>query len=130
GPGSGNPGELGYRRSSGPRPVERGACGLFQGWYGAQLDSAAANHRNDRRREGGAGELIAATIRMLTQQENDRLTRIGPGAPMGALMRRYWIPALFASQLPAPDCSPVRVKLLSERLVAFRDTHGRIGLLD
>jgi phthalate 4,5-dioxygenase len=67
---------------------------------------------------------------MLTQQENDRLTRIGPGAPMGALMRRYWIPALFASQLPAPDCSPVRVKLLSERLVAFRDTHGRIGLLD
>jgi phthalate 4,5-dioxygenase len=48
---------------------------------------------------------------------------------MGALMRRYWIPALFASQLPGPDCPPVRVNLMGERLVAFRDTRGRIGLL-
>jgi phenylpropionate dioxygenase-like ring-hydroxylating dioxygenase large terminal subunit len=66
---------------------------------------------------------------MLTHEENESLTRIGPGTPMGALMRRYWIPALFSHQIPSPDCPPVRVKLLAERLVAFRDTDGRAGLL-
>ena len=49
---------------------------------------------------------------MLTREENELLTRTGPGTPMGALMRRYWIPALFSHQLPEPDCAPVRVKLL------------------
>ena len=67
---------------------------------------------------------------MLKPQENELLTRTGPGTPMGALFRRYWIPALFSTSLPAPDCPPVRVKLLGEPLVAFRDTQGRIGLLD
>ena len=67
---------------------------------------------------------------MLTREENELLTRTGPGTPMGGLMRRYWIPALFSDQLAAPDCTPVRVGLLGERLVAFRDTEGRIGLLD
>jgi nitrite reductase/ring-hydroxylating ferredoxin subunit len=67
---------------------------------------------------------------MLTREENDLLTRTGPGTPMGTLMRRYWIPALFSSQIAEPDGPPVRVKLLGERLVAFRDTEGRVGLLD
>lgn len=67
---------------------------------------------------------------MLTREENELLTRTGPDTPMGGLMRRYWIPALFSEQLAAPDCTPVRVGLLGERLVAFRDTEGRIGLLD
>ena len=67
---------------------------------------------------------------MLPHAENRRLTETGPGTKMGALMRRYWVPALFSSALPEPDCPPVRVKLLGERLVAFRDTEGRIGLLD
>jgi phenylpropionate dioxygenase-like ring-hydroxylating dioxygenase large terminal subunit len=49
---------------------------------------------------------------------------------MGHTMRRYWIPALLAWELPGPDCPPVRVKLLGEDLVAFRDTSGRLGLLD
>ena len=66
---------------------------------------------------------------MLTHEENESLTRIGPGTPMGALMRRYWVPALFSHQIPKPDCPPVRVKILCERLVAFRDTDGRVGLL-
>ena len=44
---------------------------------------------------------------------------------MGELFRRYWIPALLAEELPEPDCPPVRVKLLGERLIAFRDTEGR-----
>ena len=46
---------------------------------------------------------------------------------MGGLFRRYWIPALLAEELPANDCAPVRVKILSERLVAFRDSKGRLG---
>src|SRR6266852_4618921 len=67
---------------------------------------------------------------MTTAQENETLTRTGPGAPMGELFRRYWLPVLLAEELPAPDCPPVRVKLLSERLIAFRDTQNRLGLVD
>jgi nitrite reductase/ring-hydroxylating ferredoxin subunit len=66
---------------------------------------------------------------MLSREENDLLTRTGPGTPMGKLLRRYWLPALFASQLPEPDCPPVRVTLLGEPLVAFRDTTGQCALL-
>ena len=67
---------------------------------------------------------------MTTREENEFLTRTGAGTPMGALFRRYWIPALAAAELPEPDCPPVRVTLLSERLVAFRDSRGRPGLID
>lgn len=67
---------------------------------------------------------------MLTQEQNEFLTRTGPGTPMGDLFRRYWIPALLASELPENDCPPVRVKLLSERLLAWRDTQGRYALTD
>ena len=67
---------------------------------------------------------------MLSREENELLTRTGPGTPMGDVMRRYWMPAALSSELPAPDCPPVRVKLLGEKLVAFRDTTGRVGLLD
>src|SRR5712691_4941763 len=58
------------------------------------------------------------------------LVRTGPGTPMGDLFRRYWLPALLASELSGPDCPPVRLKLLGERMVAFRDTQGRLGLID
>ena len=67
---------------------------------------------------------------MLSRDDNERVTRVGPGTPMGNTMRRYWLPALLAWELPEPDCPPVRVKLLGEELVAFRDSRGRIGLLD
>src|ERR671919_342839 len=63
-------------------------------------------------------------------EQNELLTRTGPGTRMGDLFRRYWLPALLASELPGPDCPPVRVKLLSERLIAFRDTQNRLGLMD
>jgi nitrite reductase/ring-hydroxylating ferredoxin subunit len=66
---------------------------------------------------------------MLSREDNDRLTRVGAGTPMGELMRRYWIPAGFAHAIEKPDSPPVRVKLMGERLVMFRDTQGRIGLL-
>ena len=67
---------------------------------------------------------------MLSQAENDLLTQTAAGTPAGEYFRRYWLPAMLASEVPAPDCPPVRVKLLGEDLIAFRDTHGRVGLLD
>lgn len=67
---------------------------------------------------------------MLRQQDNELLTQSGPGTPMGELFRQYWIPALLVSELPENDCPQVRVKLLSERLIAFRDSQGRYGLID
>jgi phthalate 4,5-dioxygenase len=66
---------------------------------------------------------------MLSQKDNELLTRVGPGSPMGELMRRYWIPATFSHHIQQPDSPPVRVQLLGENLVLFRDTQGRIGLL-
>ena len=67
---------------------------------------------------------------MLSREDNELLTRVGPDTAMGATLRRYWLPALLARELPEPDGAPVRVRLLGEDLVAFRDTRGRIGLLD
>ena len=67
---------------------------------------------------------------MLRNEQNDLLTRTGPGTPMGRMFRSYWLPALLSEELPERDCPPVRVKLLSERLVAFRDSDGRYGLMD
>jgi len=67
---------------------------------------------------------------MLKAEQNELLTRTGPGSVMGDLIRRYWIPALLTDELPEPDCPPVRVKLLSERLIAFRDSGGKLGLID
>jgi len=67
---------------------------------------------------------------MLKREQNELLTRTGPGTPMGELFRRYWIPILLSSELPEPDCPPVRVKVLSERLIAFRDSSGKLGLID
>jgi phthalate 4,5-dioxygenase oxygenase subunit len=67
---------------------------------------------------------------MLSQQENEMLTRVGRGTPMGELMRHYWIPAAYAHQIAKPDGPPIRVRLMGENLVLFRDTGNRIGLID
>jgi phenylpropionate dioxygenase-like ring-hydroxylating dioxygenase large terminal subunit len=67
---------------------------------------------------------------MLKKEQNDLVTQTGPGTAMGNLFRRYWLPALLAEELPAPDCAPVKLQLLSEKLIAFRDTQGRIGAID
>ncbi len=67
---------------------------------------------------------------MLTAEDNKLLTQTGPGTPMGELFRRFWLPFMLAEELPGPDCPPVRTKLLGEELIAFKDTNGRIGLLD
>lgn len=67
---------------------------------------------------------------MLSKEENDLLTQIGPGTPMGELARRFWTPVLLASELPAADCDPVRARIMGEDVVAFKDSNGRVGLLD
>lgn len=67
---------------------------------------------------------------MLSEDQNRFLTQVGPGTPMGALLRSYWIPVLYSHELSEPGAGPIRVRLLGESLIAFRDTAGRIGLLD
>src|SRR6188474_2146601 len=67
---------------------------------------------------------------MLSPEDNELLTRVGPGTPMGELFRRFWLPAMLASELPEPDCPPIRVRLLGEDLVAFRDSAGAMALLE
>jgi phenylpropionate dioxygenase-like ring-hydroxylating dioxygenase large terminal subunit len=66
---------------------------------------------------------------MTTEAENELLTHVGPGTSMGALMRQYWLPACLSSEL-APDGDPLRLMLLGEKLVAFRDSSGQVGVLD
>ena len=66
---------------------------------------------------------------MLTKDDNELLTRVGPGTPMGALMRRYWIPVVRSDEL-APGGRVKRVRLLGEDLVAFRSRDGRAGLME
>ena len=66
---------------------------------------------------------------MLPREENDLITQVGPETPLNAVMRRYWMPALLSREVPEPDCPPVRVRLLGEDLVAFRDSEGNVGLL-
>ena len=66
---------------------------------------------------------------MFSREENEFLTRVAPGTPVGNLMRSYWIPALLSEEISLADCAPVRVRLLGEDLVAFRDSNGEIGLL-
>jgi phthalate 4,5-dioxygenase len=66
---------------------------------------------------------------VLKQADNELLTRVGPGTAMGAVIRRYWIPVLLREEIPDRDGDPVRVRLLGEDLVAFRDSQGAVGLL-
>jgi phthalate 4,5-dioxygenase len=65
----------------------------------------------------------------ITPELNERLTRVGPGTPMGEVMRRYWIPACLSEEMDGPDSPPIRVRLLGEDLVAFRDSSGEVGLV-
>jgi phthalate 4,5-dioxygenase oxygenase subunit len=66
---------------------------------------------------------------MLSTTDNEKLTRVGPGTPMGDLMRRYWQPVLLAREVADRDGDPIRVRILGEDLVAFRDTSGSVGLI-
>ena len=66
----------------------------------------------------------------MNKEMSEVLLRAGPGTAMGNLMRRYWVPVLQSSEIAAPDGPQVRVQIMNERLLAFRDTEGRVGLID
>jgi phthalate 4,5-dioxygenase len=66
---------------------------------------------------------------MLTREDNALVTQVGQGTPMGDLMRRFWVPALLSRQVPEPDAPPVRIRILGEQLVAFRDSAGQVGMV-
>ena len=65
---------------------------------------------------------------MLSAADNEMLTRVGRGTPMGELMRRYWLPVMPVEELGGPDCDPQRFRLLGEDLVIFRDSKGDVGV--
>lgn len=67
---------------------------------------------------------------MLSREENDILTQTDPGTPMGDFMRRFWMPVMLEEEIGPPDSEPIRVRLLGEDLLAFRDTQGKVGLVD
>jgi len=67
---------------------------------------------------------------MMTAEDNDLLCRVEGDAPMGQIMRRHWIPACLSEELAEPDGKPVKIRLLGEDLVVFRDSDGRVGVLD
>src|SRR3954465_11280385 len=66
---------------------------------------------------------------MLSPEDNELLCQVGPGTPMGNLMRQYWLPALRSDELASPDCPPMRLRLLGENLIAFRTTSGATGIV-
>ncbi len=66
---------------------------------------------------------------MLSQAENELITQVGPGTPMGTALREYWLPAVLSGEVTA-DGAPMRVRLLGEDLIAFRDSSGTVGLID
>lgn len=68
--------------------------------------------------------------RVLSNEDNECLTRVGPGTPMGELFRRFWLPALLSAEVEQPDCPPVRLRILCEDLLAFRDSSGRVGIVE
>jgi phenylpropionate dioxygenase-like ring-hydroxylating dioxygenase large terminal subunit len=67
---------------------------------------------------------------MLSKEDNELVTNTDPETPLGELFRRFWLPVALAEELPGPDCEPVRVRALGEDLIAFRDSDGKVGLLD
>src|SRR3954453_14253293 len=65
----------------------------------------------------------------MNRKDSEDLVRVGPGTIMGELMRQYWVPAAMSSELKA-DGAPMRLMLLGERLITFRDSSGRVGVMD
>src|SRR5215472_1766839 len=107
--------------------ISRFKCRLWPSQLQCRAPRGACARR--RRRENIATKLRGGSV-MLSREDNELITRVGQNTAMGNTMRRYWIPALLGLEIAEPDGAPVRVRLLGEDLVAFRDTQGLIGLLD
>src|SRR3978361_2107055 len=67
---------------------------------------------------------------MLSVEDNEMVTNTNKGTPMGEVFRRYWLPVALSAELPGPDCIPLRVRVLGEDLIAFRDSDGNPGIVD
>jgi phenylpropionate dioxygenase-like ring-hydroxylating dioxygenase large terminal subunit len=67
---------------------------------------------------------------MLSKEDNELVTDTDPGTPMGEVFRRFWLPVALSEELPGPDCVPVKLQIMNEELIAFRDTQGNVGLVD
>jgi phenylpropionate dioxygenase-like ring-hydroxylating dioxygenase large terminal subunit len=67
---------------------------------------------------------------MLSAADNEVLVRTGPGTPMGEYFRRYWLPVALSEELPERDGPPKRIRMFGEDLLAFRDTQGRVGVIE
>ncbi len=67
---------------------------------------------------------------MLTHEETELLCRVGAGTPMGEMIRRFWVPACLSEEIAGADSDPIRVRLLGEDLVAFRDSQATEGAID
>ncbi len=67
---------------------------------------------------------------MLTREDAELIMRTGPGTPMGELIRRTWVPFCLSQELPEPDCDPIRIRLLGEDLIGFRDSSGKVGVME
>ena len=67
---------------------------------------------------------------MMTPEENDLLCRVEGQAPMGQLMRRHWTPVCLQEEVGEPDGTPVKARVFGEDLVVFRDSDGRVGVMD
>jgi phthalate 4,5-dioxygenase oxygenase subunit len=67
---------------------------------------------------------------VLTKEDAELIMHTGPGTPMGELIRRTWVPFCLSEELPEPDCDPIRIRILSEDLIALRDSAGKIGVMD
>jgi phthalate 4,5-dioxygenase len=66
---------------------------------------------------------------MISAEDNELLTRVGAGTAMGEMIRRFWMPALLSEEVAEPGGTPRRLRLVGEDLVAFRNSEGRVGLL-
>ena len=67
---------------------------------------------------------------MLTKEENDLLTQTDPGTPMGNLLRRFWLPVMLSEELVSPGCPPIRLRVMGEDLIAYKDEHGEVGIFE
>src|SRR6185312_15319847 len=90
---------------------------------------AIANRRRGRYDLARKNEWRGAPT-MMSREDNELMCRVGRDTLMGKTLRRYWHPLCQSTELPRPDCAPVRARLLGEKLVAFRDSTGKVGLLD
>src|SRR6476661_3895155 len=80
-------------------------------------------HISSRQRINAGGK------QMLAKSDNELLTKVGPGTPMGEAFRRFWLPVMLPDELPSPDCAPVRLRVLGEDLIAFKDTAGTVAFV-